>query len=329
MTQGVYCITFSSGDKYVGSSTCIEERRRAHMRALAKGKGVSRALQSAYNALGVPGFETLEIVRGDVDNLIAAEEKWIVLLQPRLNVVRRPQKFATGVHTGKAKPLWGCNSYREAAQKFGVSLRQAKYAGKLGLPPPAPKFVGPVRPFWAVEENGRWDSPAGHEARRRIADQKRLPGIGALAATLGIVKPGTAAFRYKLGWSAAQAVGVATKQRTRNMNRSKYLTYQGREQTIADWAAETGVNPGTIHNRLRANWSAAQALGFEKGPKAQACEKSRALKEAAEAERQNKLFEYQGGRYTVSELARRFSAVSYATLYARLRAGWPVDKALS
>jgi hypothetical protein len=54
-------------------------------------------------------------------------------------------------------------------------------------------------------------------------------------------------------------------EQARNRSSSRPLTVAGVTLTIAEWAERRGLRPSTIHERLRRGWSAADALGFDKG----------------------------------------------------------------
>ena len=54
----------------------------------------------------------------------------------------------------------------------------------------------------------------------------------------------------------------ATNQEQQNNKRTNvYLTFNGKTQTIAQWAREVGINPVTLHARIyRYRWSVERAL---------------------------------------------------------------------
>lgn len=55
------------------------------------------------------------------------------------------------------------------------------------------------------------------------------------------------------------------KLQTNNTSRNKYLVYQGRTQTLAQWCEELGLNYGRVKARLNAcNWSVEEAFEKEK-----------------------------------------------------------------
>jgi len=62
------------------------------------------------------------------------------------------------------------------------------------------------------------------------------------------------------GYSADNCRWVTCKENQRNRRTNVNLTYQGRTQTIAAWAEETGLKDSTIRYRLRRGWPVERAL---------------------------------------------------------------------
>lgn len=59
-------------------------------------------------------------------------------------------------------------------------------------------------------------------------------------------------------WQTPEQQGVSSRRNVK-------LILNGREMTVKEWAAELGIRPGTIHNRLFAGWSVERALtGYQK-----------------------------------------------------------------
>ena len=51
------------------------------------------------------------------------------------------------------------------------------------------------------------------------------------------------------------------KEQSNNKRNNHYITYNGRKQTLQQWADETGIKQGTIGARLKRGWSIEKALG--------------------------------------------------------------------
>ena len=53
----------------------------------------------------------------------------------------------------------------------------------------------------------------------------------------------------------------ATKgEQNRNRSSNRMLTHDGKTQCLTDWAAETGLNRGSLESRLNSGWSIERAL---------------------------------------------------------------------
>lgn len=64
--------------------------------------------------------------------------------------------------------------------------------------------------------------------------------------------------RLKLGWSLEDA--LQTKKQ-RNKIGYRYITHNGKTQTLSQWARETGINKRTLSYRIdKLNWSVEKAL---------------------------------------------------------------------
>ena len=60
MSSGIYKLTFSSGDFYIGRSVNIESRYKDHCSVLKNSKAHNKSLQEAYNLYGKPMLDIIE-----------------------------------------------------------------------------------------------------------------------------------------------------------------------------------------------------------------------------------------------------------------------------
>lgn len=60
---------------------------------------------------------------------------------------------------------------------------------------------------------------------------------------------------------------ATVEQQANNKRSNRYLEFQGKTQSMADWARETGIRAGTIKDRLKAGWSVEKALTLPSGQK--------------------------------------------------------------
>lgn len=91
-------------------------------------------------------------------------------------------------------------------------------------------------------------------------------------------------------------------------NFNRRLTFDGRTQTMAEWARELGMGVTTLHERLDMGWSIERAL--------------------TTSVRGRRFITYQGKTQSVADWARELG-LKGATLYNRLnRDKWPIERAL-
>lgn len=53
---------------------------------------------------------------------------------------------------------------------------------------------------------------------------------------------------------------LTAKENSRNTTKNRIITYEGKSQSLAAWAEEKGMRPGTLRRRLVTNWSIDDAL---------------------------------------------------------------------
>jgi hypothetical protein len=53
---------------------------------------------------------------------------------------------------------------------------------------------------------------------------------------------------------------ATAKEQSNNTRRNRVIEYQGRSQTLIQWAREIGINEETLRDRLECNWSVERAL---------------------------------------------------------------------
>lgn len=82
MNSGIYKLTFSDGNTYIGKSVDIGRRWDEHCAAFSAGKA-ARAMQTAYSLCGLPSLEVL--VRCHRDHIDLMETVFVWLESPSLN----------------------------------------------------------------------------------------------------------------------------------------------------------------------------------------------------------------------------------------------------
>jgi hypothetical protein len=61
-------------------------------------------------------------------------------------------------------------------------------------------------------------------------------------------------------WDTAKYIG-------RRLDRTYILKYKGQTKPVKQWSEEFNINFHTLHNRIKAGWTAQQCLGFKLGPR--------------------------------------------------------------
>lgn len=102
------------------------------------------------------------------------------------------------------------------------------------------------------------------------------------------------------------------KIQANNKTNTIFLEYQGKSQSLQEWADELGISEATIRWRLNNGYSTEKALTTN----------VRRI-----ANNGKKYLTYKGDTKTVSEWAR-YLEIDPKILYARLKRGWTIEKAL-
>ena len=111
--------------------------------------------------------------------------------------------------------------------------------------------------------NCRWALPSVQSNNRsttRILEYAGFVGhIKAMARHVGMT-PALLKARLDLGWDVVRAV------ETPPHSDEKWVTFNGRTQSLSAWGRETGFGGACISERLRAGWSVQEALTRPKKP---------------------------------------------------------------
>jgi len=109
---------------------------------------------------------------------------------------------------------------------------------------------------------------------------------------------------------------ATSKEQASNKRNSRKITFNGKTQSIMEWAEETGIPYSTLAKRIYTyNWNHERALTTPNTSKPQ--QKSTDV-----------LIEYNGDKLCLEEWGRRYR-ISSATIRNRLRAGWTPEAAIT
>ena len=113
------------------------------------------------------------------------------------------------------------------------------------------------------------------------------------------------------GYYPANCRWATRKEQSNNIRTNKIITYNGKTQTITQWAEELLINPDTLYSRVyRANWSIEKAFTTP----------------TKKISRNG--IEYNGERCSLAEWSRKLG-INYEMLWARINClHWPIEKAL-
>lgn len=132
-TVGVYAIAnVIGGKRYIGSSTWIEERWRAHRRLLNSGDHHNAHLQAAWKKHGEEAFLFRVIVRCSAEDRFALEQHLMDRLAPEYNISKEAH-CGPGM-TGRKHSLEARKRMSEAqsGRTFTVEHRARISAGNIG-----------------------------------------------------------------------------------------------------------------------------------------------------------------------------------------------------
>lgn len=122
--------------------------------------------------------------------------------------------------------------------------------------------------------------------------------------------------RLNAGWTIKEAFTTPLRQKRTSYRhpRARLYTYDGRTQSLLEWARELGFAKGTLISRLKLGWTVEQALSLGH------------YERPVSYHRQS--YTYQGKTQTLKAWSQELD-IAYRSLYSRLRRGWPVEKAFA
>ncbi len=103
---------------------------------------------------------------------------------------------------------------------------------------------------------------------------------------------------------------ITQAEQTNNRTSTRYLEYNGKRMSMADWSKETGIEEYNIFQRLKLGWSVEKALTTRKNPIGKF------------------LVTYNGKTLNLSQWSKE-TGIGRSTLEQRLKCGWSIEEAFT
>lgn len=242
----IYTMTFASGAVYVGSTKRFSRRRHAHRHDLRAGRGINAKVRAEYAASGMPQFDAVAcLVDGPLHEL---EAQVIASLAPQLNM---------------SEPVPLPSSDRGPRRSFGPYETIADFASASGVSYNTAKRYSAKYSYEAALYKIAWMAKEPESVRRKRELTERATS---LAANMGVSMD--SAYGYLSAYKTTEAASAAIlKKRNRMPTPAKYLTWDGKNRKLNDWAADNGVSKNVLYQRIHMGWPPEQACGLVPRPK--------------------------------------------------------------
>lgn len=276
--RGIYAIENTvNGKRYIGSATNLAARRAWHMNALRRGAHHSVLLQRSYDKHGESVFSFKVLLLCDKENQIFFEQRMIDGFKSS------DPAFGYNVAKNAEAPYGTCTPESMAKRSVAQREKAKKYAFRgemLCLVEISERINMPFRLLMSRVQDRGWDIEKAATHKRRNPNGKRWvkkntprkdgtprrnraqkfehDGLSMTAAGwarhLGC-NYSVLSRRLNSGMSIAEAMAIPI------VNNIKLITYNGKTQSMTQWANEVGIAQQTLQNRLgRLGWPIERAL---------------------------------------------------------------------
>ena len=145
------------------------------------------------------------------------------------------------------------NSVEKLFEYDGRKLSILQWASEVGLN--STTIYARIKAGWPMERVLNVQPP--NRKRLELEYKGRVQGIAEWASEVGL-KPVTLRHRVvRLGWEMERALNPLLGVKA---NYALLLEYDGRKQTISDWAKEVGLKETTVRARIKAGWPIERTL---------------------------------------------------------------------
>lgn len=115
------------------------------------------------------------------------------------------------------------------------------------------------------------------------------------------------------GYYAGNCRWATPKEQARNTRINVLIEYDGKKMCLDDWALESGIQAGTIRNRIHSGWTVKDALTAPAGSRPRSlC-----------------LLTFNAKTMRIGLWAKTLGFKSPNTIRMRIKSGWPLEKALT
>lgn len=143
----------------------------------------------------------------------------------------------------------------------------------------------------------------------------RWADFGNFYADMGERPEGTTLDRIdnSVGYEPDNCRWSTYKEQVLNRDVTVFIEYDGRKQTLSDWASEVGISPITLRGRIKRGWTVEDAIN---------------LKPDVTRRYKRTIISFNGKSLMASEWDRELG-LGVNVVNARIRSGWSVERALT
>lgn len=263
--SGIYQIrNIVNGKVYVGSAKQFKRRWRDHKNCLSRGAHHSKHLQSAWNKHGADNFVFEPMITCSPSMLLWYEQQFLDQMRPKYNM--SPTAGNTlGVPCSEAKK-------RRISKAHTGKKLTAEHRAKISVGGKGRRHTDSALENMRIAQRNRYRPPeeraaSAERARKRNADPEIVAKMAASRRGKPVnLSPEAEAYRLqRIGEYNRTRPITATLLRNmsegqKNREGIERFEYEGKSQTVLQWAEEYGLCRHVLRKRLNAGWDMEKAL---------------------------------------------------------------------